>query len=153
VLVTGWCSAVRAHGCPRASVLCLLRCGVVNEHVAVEIWATLSAGGGSRTPRKRFWRPLRFRKLADSPNLGTRIEKAARIGFPMGGSLTTTVLTSWWGAYAAQRLMLFLPEVGAGRTHGNDRGAEAMTLRPSLPHVRHDSPSLGCASIIADADT
>jgi hypothetical protein len=56
----------------------------------------------------------------------------------------TRSFTSWWGACAAQQLLLFLPEGGVvvvGRTHGNDHGTETVALRPSLPHVRHDLSS------------
>jgi hypothetical protein len=48
------------------------------------------AGGRSRTPGNRFWRPFRFRSSPTAKNhiVGTRNSEAARIGYPMGGSLT-----------------------------------------------------------------
>ena len=117
---------------------------------------------GSVTHRRRVSNPLRtvletvaLPKLADRKDLFwiPEIKKAARVGFPMGGSLDMTSPTSWWGACAAQKV-LFLPgerlPVVVRRAHDSDRGDRIPALRPPLSHVRHDCSFVcRCAFIIA----
>jgi hypothetical protein len=73
--------------------------------------------------------------------LAHEIAKAARIGFPMGGSLGMTSTLSWRGAFAdhdRDRMRGNGIDAINGRARGGDRDGRDSTLRVSLPNVRHD---------------
>jgi len=78
-------------------------------------------------------------------------EKAARIGFPMGGSRDHDGPTSWWGARTARKSLprgeVVLP-IADRRARDIQAGDSAVLHLPD-PHVRHDGSSVRlCGSII-----
>jgi hypothetical protein len=79
----GWYAVGRTSVMSASLWSCQITCGHGNGRVA--------SAEGLEPVKSRFWRPRRFPKLVDPLELrwgAHEIAKAARIGFPMGGSLT-----------------------------------------------------------------